>query len=108
MVSFKSAPEYVGVVEFALFCEEDDRTHFTHEDLAALNYRTGTRVSVLKAELEMLGLTLAHRANEKRVRGFTTSSSDRWFGPGSCKTHGGAAYTSMMVAKYGSKDMISG
>jgi hypothetical protein len=51
------------------------------------------------------GLTLAERVPPKRVRGFTTSSHDRWFGPGSEPTHaGGALFERAMVSKYGSKD----
>lgn len=69
---------------------------------------THTTIGTLRAELEGYGMTLAERPFEKHVRGFTTSSNDRWFGPGACKTYGGAAYTGMMVAKYGSKDAIGG
>lgn len=88
-ITFRSAPEFKSIEVFAEFLLADDRTEFTHEELLALNYRTRTIVAAIRSELESIGFTLAHRPSERRVRGFTTSSNDRWFGPGSCPTHGG-------------------
>ena len=102
------SPEFASVLAFVQWCCDDERSEFSHEDLTQLNWQTGARMGDLRKELEGYGLKLAARAFEKRVRGFTTSSNDRWFGPGSLKTHGGAAYDGMMVAKYGSKDTIGG
>ena len=65
----------------------------THEDLQALAYRTGLQTKSIRAELDSYGLKLGVREIEKKVRGFTTSSNDRWFGPGSSPTHGGQGYT---------------
>ena len=100
--------EHRSVAALAEYLVDDERTTFTHEDLSLVNEATGLRIQEIRAELEGYGLTLAARAVPKRVRGFTTSSNDRWFGPGSCPTHGGATYDGMMVAKYGSKDMFGG
>lgn len=97
-------PEYVSVESFVEFCLDDERDTFSHEDLTVLNYSLRKTVAVLRGELEAYGLRLAARIPPKKTRGFTTSSNDRWFGPGSCKTHGGAAFGSMMTSKYGSKD----
>lgn len=83
-------PEYGSVNTFAEFLMDDDRDEFTHEDLGALNQRLRLPVNVIRKELEDIGFKLAVRAPEKKVRGFTTSSNDRWYGPGSLKTHGGA------------------
>ena len=41
-----------------------------------------------------IGLEL--REVPKRVRGFTTSSQDRYFGPGSSKSHGGGGGDSLI------------
>jgi len=94
-ITFRSAPEFRSVEAFAEFCFDDDRSAFTHEDLAALNYRLRTPVAAIRAALEAYGLTLAVRDPARRVRGFTTSSHDRWFGPGSCPTHGGSGFSNL-------------
>lgn len=88
-VDFKD-PEFRSIDAFAEFLADEDRTEFTYEELTALNTRLHTQVGVIRKALEDYGFKLSHRPNEKRVRGFTTSSNDRWYGPGSLKTHGGA------------------
>ena len=105
-VSFKSAPEYSSIVAFAEFLYAEDRDSFTHQELTALNYRLRIRIDLIRSELESYGIFLEKREVPLKVRGFSTSSNDRWFGPGSMKTHGGAAYGSMMVSKYESLDTI--
>lgn len=82
-------PEYKSVQTFAQFLLDDDREEYNHEELAALNMNTHQRIDAIRHELDSIGFRLATRAPEKRVRGFTTSSNDRWYGPGSQKTHGG-------------------
>jgi hypothetical protein len=86
------APEYESVEALAQFLCDDDRTVFSHEDLSALNYRMRRTVQELRRELESYGLTLAVREPARRVRGVTSNSHDRWFGPGSCKSHGGSGH----------------
>src|ERR1700683_2274127 len=100
-MTFRSAPEFSSVVTFVQFLCDEDRSSFTSDELGYLNYRLQTPVSVIRAELESYGLTLAHRPPERRVPGFTTSSSDRWFGPGSCPTFGGAVYDQVIVPNIG-------
>lgn len=92
-ITFKSAPEYKSIEAFVEFCMEDDRTEFTHEDLRALAYRLEQSGSKVRPQLEAYGLRLQVRQPERRVRGFTTSNHDRWTGPGSSPTHGGAGLT---------------
>lgn len=94
-ITFKSAPEYASIEAFVQHIIDDDRIDFSHKDLSALNYRTRLSVRVLRGMLESYGLSMLIREPERHIRGFTTSSNDRWFGPGSCKTHGGAAYDSV-------------
>ncbi len=102
----RTAPEFASVSAFVQHLLDEDRTEFTHEELQALNFRLGRPVSAVRAELEAHGASLAKRVPAKAVRGFTSNPHDRWYGPGACRTHGGAAYTGMMVAKYGSKDVF--
>lgn len=86
----KRDPEYASVDAFAEFLADDERTEYTHEDLTALNFRLRRPIAAIRAELESYGFRLATREPEKQVRGFTSSSHDRWFGKGSLPTHGGA------------------
>ncbi len=94
-ITFRSAPEFRSVEAFVEHCLDDDRCEFTHEELAALNYRLRTPVAAVRGALEAYGLRLAVRAVPRPVRGFTTSSNDRWFGPGSDKTHGGSGFSNL-------------
>ncbi len=87
-------PEYASIEDFAQFLIDEDRFEYTHEDLAALNFRTRMPIAMLRKELESYGLKLAQRAAEKQVRGFSSNSHDRWFGKGSQATHGGAGIDS--------------
>lgn len=87
-----SAPEYESIEAFVEECLDDERDTFTHVDLGELAYALQMSRCKVRAELESFGLRLEERAKERRTRGFTTSSHDRWFGPGSCKTHGGSGW----------------
>lgn len=90
--TFRSWPEYKSVEAFVEFVIDDERSEFDWEDLQYLNYRTRQTVQAIRAELESYGLKMQVREPERQVRGFTTSSNDRWFGPGSCPTHGGSGF----------------
>lgn len=85
-----SDPEYASIESFSQFLLDDEREEYTHEDLAALNFRTRMPIAMIRKELDSYGFKLAGRAPEKQVRGFTSNSHDRWHGKGSLPTHGGA------------------
>lgn len=80
-------PEYKSVELFIQFCEEDDRETFTHVELRALAMNTQQSGSKIRPLLEAAGLSLALRAPEKKIRGFTTNQHDRWQVSGN---HGGS------------------
>jgi hypothetical protein len=82
----KPDPEHESVDAFVQFCLDDERTTFTHADLAKINNATRMRISDIRKELEDYGLTIVSRDIQRSTRGFTTSSHDRWSGPGSCPT----------------------
>ena len=82
--------EYSSVEAFVQFCIDDEKGWFNHEDLLALNFQLHRTVADIKKELLGYGLRMEVRVAPHKVRGFSTSSNDRWFGPGSCKTHGGS------------------
>ncbi len=83
-------PEFASINAFAEYLMDEDREEYTHEELTALNMRTHMKVADIHKELDSFGFKLAYREPEKHVRGFTTSSNDRWYGPGADKMHGGA------------------
>jgi hypothetical protein len=85
-------PEHASVEVFVEFLMDDERETFDHRDLQQLNEATQRRLGDLRRELEGYGLTLAHRAVSRRVRGVTTNSNDRWYGPGSERMHGGSGW----------------
>jgi hypothetical protein len=96
-ITFRSAPEYRSVRDFVEHLLDDGREEYSHEDLEALNYRLRLPVREIRAELGDWGLRLAVRPPVRRTRGFRTSSHDRWFGPGSCPTHGGSGAGSAWI-----------
>ena len=85
-------PEYTSVEAFVEFCLDDERDALTTADLQRLNHGTRRRLSELRRELESYGLVFQPRAPERRVRGCTTGSNDRWYGPGAERTHGGSGW----------------
>lgn len=85
-------PEYQSVEAFVEFCLDDERETFSTADLQRLNHGTHRRLSELRRELEGYGLTFRPRAPERRVRGHTTGSNDRYYGPGSERAHGGSGW----------------
>jgi hypothetical protein len=82
-------PEHESVEVFVQECLDDEVDHFTTADLLALNHGTQERLSDLRATLEGYGLRFVPREPERHVRGCTTGSNDRYYGPGSEKMHGG-------------------
>lgn len=89
-----TSPEYASLEDFVQFKMDEDEFEFSFIDLQALNMSLQRPVSSIRAELEGYGMKLSARTPEKRTRGFTTSSNDRWFGPGSISTSGGAGIDS--------------
>ncbi len=86
------APEHESLTDFVEYLFDDDRTTFTHHDLGELAWALQKSRNVIRKELESYGLTLTVREPEKRVRGFTANPHDRWYGPGSSKSHGGSGH----------------
>lgn len=91
--TYKSHPEYKSTAALAEFLYDEDRTTYTADELGALNYRTRTPRHDLVRELASYGLQLEAREVPRHTRGFTTSSNDRWYGPGSSATHGGSGFS---------------
>jgi hypothetical protein len=82
--------DYESIEDFVAEIRDDERTTYTHDELGDLAFCLRRSRGALRKELEAHGLTLAERPVEKRVRGFTTSSHDRYWGNGSSPMHGGS------------------
>jgi hypothetical protein len=74
------APEYESIETFVQYVMDDERTTFDHNDLGELACGLQRSRCKVRADLEGFGLTLAPRAFEKRVRGFTANNHNRWDG----------------------------
>lgn len=85
-------PEFESLDEFEEFLIDNDQTEFDHRHLQCLNFRLGIQARLIRRDLEDRGLTLKLREVPRSRRGHTTSSHDRWFGPGASRTHGGSGW----------------
>lgn len=70
----------------------NDETSFTFKEAEALAAEAEIHVSTVVLRLKGRGLDYVGREVPKKVRGFNTSSHDRWYGPGSCPTSGGSGW----------------
>ena len=73
-------PEFESVVTYVEFLMDDNITTFTGAALQKLNANLRIPVYKLREELESYGLTLANRAHEPQIRGFTSPNNNRWAG----------------------------
>jgi hypothetical protein len=84
-------PEHASIEAFVEFCWDDDREYFDHEDLTLLAVALKLSPNKITPQLEEWGLRRKYREREKSPRGVHSSCDhDRWWGPGSEKTHGGS------------------
>lgn len=83
-------PEFSSVEAFVESLIDNERDSYTVEEALVLGYSLKRSVPALHKELAGYGLKREERAVPRTVRGFNTSSNDRWYGPGSCKTAGGS------------------
>jgi hypothetical protein len=84
----KVDPEFASVVDFVEYLIEEERYSFTYIELGTLAASIRKSHHALRIELETFGLRLEHRPHVKKFRGVSDNPHDRWYGPGSCKTHG--------------------
>ena len=75
----KKNTEFSTIEAFVQSLIDDERTEFTGEEMllfAAAHQMSFTKV---REQLEEYGMKLKVRQIERRIRGFRTSSNDRWF-----------------------------
>ena len=88
-----SEPELESVEAFVEFLVDNEREDFTFSEAEVLAKALGHSTPALVIrDLKGYGLKMTPREPAKRVRGFTTSSHDRFFGPGSSPMHGGSGW----------------
>jgi hypothetical protein len=83
-------PEYDSIEDFVEFMLDNEETEYSFGDLNCLGARTGLRSQQIREALAEWGMTLRRRAPERAFRGFSANPHDRWYGKGSCPTHGGS------------------
>jgi len=81
-----------SVEEFATELADDDRESFTFEEADAVAVDLQVNTAKVIRELKAYGFAYEGRPKPQKVRGFTANPHDRWYGPGSSKTHGGSGY----------------
>lgn len=97
-----SDPEFESVEAFVAHLLDNDREDFSFEEAELLGKNLGRPASEAIRALKDYGLQMTPRAEPKRVRGFRTSSHDRWYGPGSSPTHGGSGWE--QIAGFGGQE----
>lgn len=91
-VDVEQEPEFASYEDFVEELENDERDTFTHVELQKLSAATGMYYREILRQLVADGFRLVPRAIPRRVRTFSSNPHDRWYGPGSCKTHGGSGH----------------
>jgi hypothetical protein len=86
-------PKWTSIEEFGEFLLGEDRTSFTYAEACEVASAIGHSVpTVVIRVLKGYGFEAEARPIERRIRTISTSSHDRWWGPGSSKTHGGSGW----------------
>jgi hypothetical protein len=86
-------PELESVEAFVEFLLDGGRDSFTYVEAEGLATDLGqTTAAYVIRGLKGYGLTMVTREPERRVRGINSPQHDRWYGKGSCKTHGGSGW----------------
>lgn len=85
-------PDLQTIESFVESCMDDDHPQFNWQHLAVLAWNLRRDRSKIRLELESYGLRFIERPNVRRIRTFKDNPHDRWFGPGSCPTHGGSGW----------------
>jgi len=82
----------MSIEEFGEYLLDDDRTEFTFQEAEEVAGEVGLHVTAVVRSLKSYGFSMQTREVEKPVRGYRTSSHDRYYGPGSSKMHGGSGH----------------
>lgn len=85
-------PEFASVEAFVESLVDNDRASYSVEEAQVLGRSLRRTLPGLHKELQGWGLSLEKRAVPEKVRGFTTGSHDRWYGPGASRTAGGSGW----------------
>jgi hypothetical protein len=82
-----------SIESFGEFLLEEGRTTFTFEEACELAQALGFSLPTPAIRgLKEYGFAMVERPSERRIRTISSSSHDRWFGPGSSRSHGGSGW----------------
>lgn len=85
-------PDFATVEDFVEACMEDGEDEFDWRHLAILAWNLRRSRREIRAELVEYGLCFQERSAVRRFRTMGDNPHDRWFGPGSCPSHGGSGW----------------
>lgn len=88
----EGAPEFASAEALVQHLLDEERTSYTLAEAEALGRSLQQSLPTVHAALQSYGLAHETRLIPRRVRGFTTSSNDRFYGPGSSAMHGGSGW----------------
>ena len=86
----KRLPEFKSIESFVQFLVDDERTQYTKLEMQHLAVSVEKPEAWVSIQLKSWGLSIEEQRFLKHTRGFTTSSNDRWYGPGSSNMYGGS------------------
>lgn len=87
-----SDPDFQSIEAFVEAWMDDGEEVFTRHQLACLAWNLKRSRRSIRRELESYGLRLEARGSLRRFRTVGDNPHDRWYGPGSCPTHGGSGW----------------
>jgi len=71
--------------------------HFDYRHISALKVNLRMSANKVRAALEEYGLKMRSRRREgKEIRTIGSNPHDRWYGPGSSRTHGGSGWEQIL------------
>lgn len=83
-------PEFESIDSFISFLNDEERKEYTKLEMQKLGLSLKKTDMAISKQLKERGFSIVQQVPVKKVRGFSTSSHDRWYGPGSCNSHGGS------------------
>lgn len=90
ILRIKRLPEFKSIEAFVSFLIDDERIQYTKLEMQQLAVSVEKPEFWVSSELKAWGLSIEEQRVLKHTRGFSTSSNDRWYGPGSSKMYGGS------------------
>lgn len=85
-------PEHESIEAFTDFLLAEERASFSFDEAEVIARGLGVGPAQVIDELKSFGFAYLGRPIPRPVRGYRSNNHDRWYGPGSSKTHGGSGH----------------